>query len=175
MYLTKLPSPVGTLHLSSDGNSITGLWIEGQKYFAATLGPDVEIQDNLPVFRQAAAWLNAYFAGRPLPALPPLAPHGSSFRQTVWKLLMDIPQGQTTTYGALAGKLREQGIPAAPQAVGGAVGHNPVSILIPCHRCVGSSGSLTGYAGGIAVKKYLLELEGVDMTRLSAPGKGTAV
>lgn len=175
MYWTKLPSPVGTLHLASDGNSITGLWIEGQKYFAATLGHDAEIQDSLPAFRQAEAWLNAYFAGKPLPALPPLSPQGSPFRQAVWKLLLDIPQGQTTTYGALSEKLREQGIPAAPQAVGGAVGHNPISILIPCHRCVGSSGSLTGYAGGIAVKRYLLELEGVDMAELFMPKRGTAL
>lgn len=174
-YLITRPSPVGLLYLTSDGASITGLWIEGQKYFAATLADETCEVPELPVFRQAEAWLNAYFAGEVPPALPPLAPQGSPFRQAVWKLLLDIPRGRTATYGALAQKLREEGIPAAPQAVGGAVGHNPISILIPCHRVVGSSGSLTGYAGGIAAKKYLLELEGVDMTGLSAPGKGTAL
>lgn len=163
-YLTVLPFPVGPLHLASDGDSITGLWIEGQKYFAATLEGVPQKAPELPVFRQASTWLDAYFAGAVPPALPPLAPQGSPFRQAVWKLLLDIPRGKTTTYGALANVLREQGISAAPQAVGGAVGHNPISILIPCHRVVGANGSLTGYAGGIATKKYLLELEGVDMT-----------
>lgn len=174
-YLTIYPSPVGPLHLASDGESVTGLWIEGQKYFAATLGNDTAVRDELPVFRQVSAWLDAYFARAPLPPLPPLAPQGSAFRQSVWKLLLDIPYGGTATYGALAQALREQGISATAQAVGGAVGHNPISILIPCHRVVGTNGSLTGYAGGIAAKQYLLELEGVDMTGLSVPKKGTAL
>lgn len=173
--LTTLPSPVGPLHLASDGEAITGLWLEGQKYFAATLEGETRESPDLPVFRQTAAWLNAYFAGEVPPALPPLAPQGSPFRQAVWKLLLEIPRGQTATYGALAEKLREQGLSAAPQAVGGAVGHNPISILIPCHRVVGSDGSLTGYAGGLAAKQKLLELEGVDITGLSVPKKGTAL
>lgn len=168
-YLTTLPSPVGLLHMASDGDSITGLWLAGQKYFAATVEGDTQELPDLPVFQQAARWLNAYFAGKCPPALPPLAPRGSDFRQAVWKLLLEIPRGQTTTYGALAQKLREHGISAAPQAVGGAVGHNPISILIPCHRVIGSNGSLTGYAGGIAAKRYLLRLEGVDVTGLTAP------
>lgn len=168
-YVTTLPSPVGPLYAASDGDSVTGLWLEGQKYFAATLEGETREAPGLPVFQQAAAWLDAYFAKRPLPALPRLAPKGSAFRQAVWKLLLDIPQGRTTTYGALAQALREQGVSAAPQAVGGAVGHNPISILIPCHRVVGTNGSLTGYAGGVAAKRYLLELEGVDMSQLSMP------
>lgn len=166
---TTLPSPLGPLYAASDGTSITGLWLEGQKYFAASLEGGTQEAPGLPVFQQAAAWLDAYFAKRPLPALPPLAPKGSAFRQAVWKLLLDIPQGRTTTYGALAQALREQGVPAAPQAVGGAVAHNPISILIPCHRVVGTSGSLTGYAGGVAAKRYLLELEGVDVSKLTMP------
>lgn len=174
-YLTKLPSPVGTLHLASDGTAITGLWIEGQKYFAATLEKDSEEQPDLPLFRQAADWLSAYFAGEVPLALPPLVPQGSAFRQAVWSLLLEIPRGRTTTYGALAQELRKQGISASAQAVGGAVGHNPISILIPCHRVVGAQGSLTGYAGGIAAKQYLLELEGADMTGFYAPKKGTAL
>ena len=102
-------------------------------------------------------------------------PRGSPFRQAVWRLLLEIPYGTVTTYGALARTLRGQGISAAAQAVGGAVGHNPISILIPCHRVVGSDGSLTGYAGGVANKQFLLELEGVDMTGLYVPTRGTAL
>ena len=168
------PSPVGMLTLSSDGTALTGLWLDGQKYFGAGLSDAVK-ENDLPVFEQASAWLDAYFAKAPLPALPPLAPQGSPFRQAVWKLLLEIPRGQTTTYGALAQKLRNQGISAAPQAVGGAVGHNPISILIPCHRVVGAGGSLTGYAGGIAAKQQLLELEGVDHSGFFVPKKGTAL
>ena len=130
---------------------------------------------RLVSFREAEAWLKAYFAKAPLPALPPLAPQGSSFRQAVWQLLLEIPYGTVTTYGALAQKLRDRGISAAAQAVGGAVGHNPISILIPCHRVVGSDGSLTGYAGGVAKKQLLLELEGVDMAGLYVPTRGTAL
>lgn len=174
-YLRTLSSPVGELHLASDGESITGLWIEGQKYFAATVGPDTAENSALPVFQQAADWLDAYFAAKPLPPLPPLAPQGSPFRQEVWKLLLEIPHGGTTTYGELAKTLRDRGISAAAQAVGGAVGHNPISILIPCHRVVGSDGSLTGYAGGIHIKQHLLKLEGVDMTSFYVPTRGTAL
>lgn len=174
-YLTQYRSPVGTLHLASNGGAITGLWLEGQKYFAAILDGDTAEQPDLPVFLQTAEWLNAYFERSPLPALPPLAPQGSVFRKAVWKLLQEIPYGHTTTYGELARRLRENGIPAAPQAVGGAVGHNPISILIPCHRVLAADGSLTGYAGGIAAKHYLLELEGVDLTKLYVPKKGTAL
>ena len=155
------PSPVGMLTLSSDGAALTGLWLDGQKYFGVGLSDTVK-ENDLPVFEQASAWLDAYFAKAPLPALPPLAPQGSPFRQAVWRLLLEIPYGTVTTYGALARTLRGQGISAA----GGAVGHNPISILIPCHRVVGSDGSLTGYAGGVANKQFLLELEGVDMTGL---------
>lgn len=160
MYVTKITSPVGNMLLASDGQALTGLWLEGQKYFAATLEKDIVEQADLSVFQQTAAWLDAYFRKAPLPALPPLAPKGSAFRQAVWKLLLEIPYGQTTTYGELARRLRESGIPAAPQAVGGAVGHNPISVLIPCHRVLGADGRLTGYAGGIEKKCFLLELEG---------------
>ena len=182
------PSPVGMLTLSSDGTALTGLWLDGQKYFGVGLSDTVK-ENDLPVFEQASAWLDAYFAKAPLPALPPLAPQGSPFRQAVWRLLLEIPYGTVTTYGALARTLRGQGISAAAQAVGGAVGHNsmsaqavggavghnPISILIPCHRVVGSDGSLTGYAGGVANKQFLLELEGVDMTGMYVPTRGTAL
>ena len=174
-FVTTLPSPVGTLTLASDGEALTGLWLEGQKYFGAGL-PDTAVRAaELPVFQAAEAWLAAYFSRSPLPALPPLAPRGTPFRQAVWQLLREIPYGTVTTYGALAQKLRDRGVSAAAQAVGGAVGHNPISILIPCHRCVGSGGSLTGYAGGVARKRFLLELEGADMTGLYVPARGTAL
>ena len=172
--VTTLPSPVGRLTLASDGESLIGLWLEGQKYFGAGL-PDTVQEKDLSVFWEAEAWLKAYFAKAPLPALPPLAPQGSSFRQAVWQLLREIPYGTVTTYGALTRAMREQGVPASPQAVGGAVGHNPISILIPCHRCVGSDGSLTGYAGGVEKKKFLLELEGADLAGLYIPTRGTAL
>lgn len=175
MFTTTLPSPLGPLTLSSDGNALTGLWLEGQKYFASTLDLHASPAPELPVFRQTAAWLDAYFAKASLPAMPPLAPSGSPFRQAVWALLLDIPRGTVTTYGTLAQTLRAQGMPAAAQAVGGAVGHNPISILIPCHRVVGADGSLTGYAGGVEKKRFLLALEDVDLTRLYIPQTGTAL
>ena len=176
MYVwTTYDSPLGTLTLAGSQEALMGLWLPGQKYFASTLPPDADRQDNLPVFRQAASWLDAYFGRQLLPSLPPLAPVGSDFRQAVWQLLLEIPYGETTTYGALAKRLRQRGISAAPQAVGGAVGHNPISILIPCHRCVGADGSLTGYAGGVDKKKALLELEGVSMEGLFVPKRGTAL
>lgn len=175
MFTTTLPSPLGPLTLASDGTAITGLWLAGQKYFASTLDIHASPAPDLPVFRQTAAWLTAYFTGAPLPAMPLLAPSGSPFRQAVWALLREIPWGTTTTYGALTQALRVRGIAAAPQAVGGAVGHNPISILIPCHRVVGADGSLTGYAGGVEKKRFLLELEGADLTGLYVPKTGTAL
>lgn len=158
-WIKTLSSPVGPLYIASNGSAITGLWLQGQKYFASTLSSDVK-EEDLPLFDDAQAWLDAYFSRMPLPPLPALAPHGTAFRQAVWKLLLEIPKGKTTTYGALAKQLQGRGIPASAQAVGGAVGHNPVSLLIPCHRVLGAGGSLTGYAGGLAVKQFLLELEG---------------
>ena len=174
-YRMKLASPLGPLSLASDGEAITGLWLEGQTFFAAGLEAETAERPDLPVFRQAEAWLDAYFDKRDLPPLPPLAPRGSGFRQAVWKLLLEIPAGETTTYGALAERLKTAGIPASPQAVGGAVGHNPISVLIPCHRVVGTDGSLTGYAGGVEKKRFLLELEGADLSGLRVPERGTAL
>ena len=174
-YFAKLDSPLGPLTISSDGKALTGLWIEGQKYYAAGLEPEAEERPDLPVFRQTADWLCAYFQRAPLPPLPPLMSRGSAFRQAVWALLLEIPYGKTTTYGALTDTLKAAGVSAAPQAVGGAMGHNPISILIPCHRVVGASGSLTGYAGGVEKKRFLLELEGADLSGLYIPSKGTAL
>ena len=159
MVQTKYPSPVGMLTLASDGQAITGLWLQGQKYFASTLPDDAPLQDDLPVFKAAEAWLDAYFGGEVLPPLPALAPTGSDFRKAVWELLQEIPYGSTTTYGALAEQLNLRGHTTSARAIGGAVGHNPISIFIPCHRVLGADGSLTGYAGGVEAKRFLLELE----------------
>ena len=154
--LKTIPSPLGPLLLASDGEALTGLWLEGQTYFAAGLPADARECPELPVFRQAEDWLTAYFARKPLPSMPPLAPRGTAFQRAVWRRLTQIPCGATTTYGALARDLGG----TSPRAVGSAVGRNPISILIPCHRVLGSGGRLTGYAGGLTRKRYLLELEG---------------
>ena len=160
MFFTDIPSPVGPLRLASDGTSVTGLWLENQKYFSAGLDPAAQKAPALPIFREAALWLDDYFAGNRPSALPPLSPAGSAFQQSVWNRLLDIPCGQTRTYGALAADLG-----SSPRAVGSAVSRNPISILIPCHRVLGTDGSLTGYAGGLEKKRFLLMLEGVDTTR----------
>jgi len=178
VYTTDYASPVGVLTLASDGVNLTGLWMAGQRYFAATLTGQRENRDGLPVLLAAKVWLERYFAGeKPSAAELPLALRGSPFRQTVWQLLREIPYGEVTTYGALAqeaaSRLGRETMSA--QAVGGAVGHNPISIIIPCHRVVGKDGSLTGYAGGLAVKTALLRLEGVDMSTLFEPTLGSAL
>lgn len=176
LYAVEIPSPVGRLTMAGEEQTIVGLWLEGQKYFGSGLLPAVP--GETPATRAGRAWLEAYFSGgRPDPARLSLSPRGSPFAQLVWQLLLQIPYGQVTTYGALARvAARRLGRPSmSAQAVGGAVGHNPISILIPCHRVVGADGSLTGYAGGIARKRQLLELEKVDLSRLYEPQKGTAL
>ena len=169
-------SPLGGILLAADEVGLTGAWFEGQKYFARNLPADTASQET-PVLGSAKAWLDVYFSGREPDFLPPLHPIGSPFRQAVWVILLQIPYGKTMTYGEIASKLAEkQGLSrVSAQAVGGAVGHNPISILIPCHRVVGTGGSLTGYAGGIDRKVKLLELEHTDMTGLFVPKKGTAL
>lgn len=177
-YSTKYTSNLGEITLASDGTNLSGLWLAGQKYFG---GPTVEssvTEDNLPIFKAAKNWLNRYFQRRQPPiAELPLAPIGSGFRKAVWKLLCEIPYGEVATYGEIARKLMIQSDKKtmSSQAVGGAVSHNPISIIIPCHRVVGTNGSLTGYAGGINKKIQLLKHEGVDMSHLFAPSKGTAL
>ncbi len=155
-YKTNYDSPLGKITLCSDGTNLVGAWLDGQKYFAATV-KDMHTNDTLPLFTDVKDWLDRYFAGeKPDISELPLAPAGNEFRQAVWKILCEIPYGQTTTYGEIAKQL---GKPKSAQAVGGAVGHNPISIIIPCHRVVGKNGSLTGYAGGIDKKIKLLEHE----------------
>ena len=168
---------MGKYTIVADGENLAGLWLDGQKYFMASIQGDVEEKDSLPVFVDAKKWLDAYFAGK-APALSELslAPGGGAFRKAVWDMLCDIPYGQYVTYGEIAKKMAEQTGKAAmsSQAVGGAVGRNPLSIIIPCHRVVGSNGSLTGYAGGLDTKIKLLRHEGVDVSRFFIPKKTSA-
>lgn len=175
-YTATYRSPLGGITLSSDGEHLCGLWFDGGKYFAATLDAEHH-QRDLPVFEETRRWLDRYFQGGVPDFTPPLAPSGSPFRLAVWDMLLQIPRGQTVTYGEIAAALaRAQGRERmSAQAVGGAVGHNPISLIIPCHRVVGRDGSLTGYAGGIAKKAALLALEGVEMGGLFLPQRGTAL
>lgn len=161
-YIAHYSSPLGSITLSSDGAALTGLWFDGQKYFGATLSEE-QAEKALPVFDETRRWLDAYFQGKDPGATLPLAPKGTPFQKAVWDILRTIPRGATLTYGEIALQVaRAMGrVHMSPQAVGGAVGHNPISILIPCHRVVGQSGSLTGYAGGVDKKLWLLTLEGV--------------
>lgn len=174
-YICSYISPIGTLTLASDGLALTGLRIQGQKYDGATLH-ERAMKRDLPIFEETKRWLDQYFSGQEPQHCPLLAPAGSPFRQAVWELLRGIPYGQLTTYGQIAQKLEGiLGKPASAQAVGGAVGHNPISIVIPCHRVVGTNGSLTGYAAGIDKKIWLLKQEGVPMDGLFVPKRGTAL
>ena len=176
VYTCKYNSPLGDILLAADEVGLTGLWFEGQKYFADTL-PDEHISKETPVIAEVKKWLDVYFSGKEPDFTPPLHPIGSTFRHTVWKILLDIPYGQTITYGEIARKMvgSNDGSRMSAQAVGGAVGHNEISIIIPCHRVVGANGSLTGYAGGINKKISLLKLEHADMSHLFVPKKGTAL
>ena len=153
-------SPLGKILLASDGHALTGLWFEGQKYFAAKLDPDHE-EKKLPVFARTAEWLALYFDGEKPAFIPPLTLKGTPFQKEVWEILLEIPFGQTTTYAEIAAEIaRRRGLASmSAQAVGSAVAHNPISLIIPCHRVVGSDGSLTGYAGGIEKKEWLLAME----------------
>lgn len=157
-YKTSYKSPVGNLTLACDNQeNLIGLWIEGQKYFGGT--SNMVVKDDLEIFIKTKSWLDRYFAGeKPEISELALAPRGSEFRQKVWKILCEIPYGEVCTYGDIAKKMNKK---MAAQAVGGAVGHNPISIIIPCHRVIGSNGSLTGYAGGVNIKAELLTHEGV--------------
>ncbi len=178
LYSTRYPSPLGSLFLASDGDSLIGLWLEGQKYFADAVAEEATEKSDLPVLAAAKRWLDAYFSGRkPSVSDLPLAPRGGEFRKAVWDILCRIPYGGLMTYGEIAERIAIQTNKASmsSQAVGGAVGHNPISIIIPCHRVVGANGSLTGYAGGIDRKIRLLKHEGADMSRLFVPAKGTAL
>lgn len=175
-YITTYQSPLGEILLAADEIGLTGLWFDGEKFYADSLDPEHE-ERNVPVFDVVKKWLDIYFSGHEPDFMPPVHMIGSEFRQQVWKILREIPYGETITYGALAKRVaRERGLERmSAQAVGGAVGHNEISIIVPCHRVVGSDGSLTGYAGGIDKKERLLMLEGVNMDHFYVPTRGTAL
>jgi len=183
-YTSTFSSPIGVLTIASNGEYLTGLWLDDQKYFMENLVRveqksvvKIEQKSDLPILLETCDWLECYFSGRDPGSIPAVKPEGTGFRERVWKLLTEIPYGQLTTYGELARRIAaEKGIEKmSSRAVGGAVGHNPISIIIPCHRVIGSNGSLTGFGGGIARKIQLLELEGIDTSRFSIPTKGTAL
>jgi len=166
-FVSDYLSPLGRIVLAADGTGefLTGLWFEGQAYFASGLSERRESR-RLPVFEVTAEWLDRYFSGEVPVSVPPLLLRGTPFRRRVWNTLLTVPYGAVVSYGELAGMiLRDDGDPggtkgnAGARAVGSAVGHNPVSLIVPCHRIVGADGSLTGYAGGIGRKLRLLELE----------------
>ncbi len=164
-YTDHYTSPLGRITLASDGTYLIGLWFDGQKYFADTLH-EPHPEKSLSVFIQTTQWLDIYFSGKNPTFTPPIKMRTTPFRQEVWKIMLAIPYGQTTTYGQIAAQLAKQHglVKMSAQAVGGAVGHNSISLIIPCHRVVGAEGSLTGYAGGIDKKIKLLQLEKVDLS-----------
>lgn len=175
-YTSRYASPLGSILLAADDIGLVGLWFEGQKYFANGLEKTHE-EKEIPLFAKVKRWLDIYFSGQQPQFTVPLHFIGSDFQKEVWELLCTIPYGQTTTYGAIAKQLAaKRGLPQmSAQAVGGAVGHNKISIIVPCHRVVGKNGSLTGYAGGIDKKAELLRLEKTDMRTFFIPKKGSAL
>lgn len=171
-YLCNYLSPMGSITLASQHNKLVGAWIEGEKYFAHTINTQTEQNPNLPIFNSTKKWLDDYFSGKqPNLYQLELAPTGTSFRHLVWEILCKIPYGKVMTYGDIAKQiaLKTNKTSMSSQAVGGAVGHNPISIIIPCHRVIGANGNLTGYAGGIDKKIKLLQHEGVDTTPFFVP------
>jgi methylated-DNA-[protein]-cysteine S-methyltransferase len=173
---TTYPSPIGVITLACDceGKSLVGLWMQGQRYHGAAITEVMADRGDVALFARVKTWLDQYFAGeRPDATQLPLAPIGSPFRQEVWRILREIPYGEVMTYGAIAKKVAEKmgKTTMSSRAVGGAVGHNPISIIIPCHRVVGSNGSLTGFSGGVHRKMQLLALEGVDLSGMLVPKK----
>lgn len=176
VFVINYTSPLGDILLAADETGLSGLWFEKEKYYADNL-PAEHAEAETPILTETVRWLDIYFGGREPDFTPPLHPIGSPFRQEVWKILLQIPYGKTVTYGNIAKQLAKsmQCAKMSAQAVGGAVGHNEISIIIPCHRVVGTGGSLTGYAGGIDRKIKLLELEHADMNRLFVPQKRTVL
>lgn len=160
MFESRLHSPLGEIRLRSDGEALIGLWFVGQVNDAKEIS-NLEIKNDLPIFGQVESWLEGYFSRKQTPIKIPLQPKGTSFQQRVWQILQEIPYGETMTYGEIAQRIaKEKGVETfSAQAVGQAVGKNPISILIPCHRVLGKNGALTGYAGGVHRKEQLLQLE----------------
>ena len=168
IYELEYNSPLGNIFIASDENYIIGLWFEGQKYFKDTVNEKIIKNNDLPVLKCAKKWLDRYFNGdKPLISELPIKFIGGKFRELVWNILCEIPYGRVTTYSEIAKKIEKiQNKKMSAQAVGGAVGHNPISIIVPCHRVIGKNGSLVGYAGGIDIKEKLLKHEETDMNNL---------
>lgn len=165
IYTTYYDSPLGKILLASKDDKLIGLWIERQKYYLGKLNEEIQENDEVKILKKTKNWLDRYFNGEnPEIKDLDLAPIGSEFRQRVWKILCEIPYGKVITYGDISKRIEKEMNKKmmSAQAVGGAVGHNPISIIIPCHRVIGKDGNLTGYAGGIDKKIKLLELENVD-------------
>jgi methylated-DNA-[protein]-cysteine S-methyltransferase len=171
-YICEHDTPVGEIVLFTDGEALTGAYLEGKKHFCGLAGNILKDSGKHPVLERAKNWLSAYFAGeKPEIGELQLNPEGSDFRLEVWQSLQNIPYGKLISYGDIAREIaiRKGLARMSAQAVGGAVGHNPLAIIIPCHRVIGHNGNLTGYGGGIAIKIWLLRHEGIDVSRLSMP------
>lgn len=175
-YTCRYSSPLGGILLAADDKGLTGLWFDGEKYFAKKLDPE-HAEKRTPILEAACRWLDDYFAGKNPAPFKPLHMIGTDFQKAVWNILLTIPSGSTMTYGGIARMIAEKrGLRRmSAQAVGGAVGHNEISVIVPCHRVVGTDGSLTGYAGGIGRKAALLRLEHALTDRMYVPKKGTAL
>ena len=169
-YMCKYNSEIGNIIIVSDGENLTGLWFEGQKHF---LNLFEEQEEELEIFTKTKKWLDIYFSGKKPEFSIPVLFSGTEFRVKVWNILKEIPYGEVITYGDIAKRLAEEkGIKKmSAQAVGAAVGHNPISIIVPCHRVIGNNNNLTGYAGGLDKKKRLLEIEGIDISKMTVPEK----
>jgi len=170
-YVSHYESPLGAMTMASDGEHLTGLWFDGQKYDRSTIDGNAELKPHLPVFTQTAQWLDAYFEGTDTGFTPPIRVEGSDFKKMVSSIMLSIPFGATSTYARIAAEVarRTGRRHMSAQAVGGAVGRNPIVLIVPCHRVLASDGSLRGYAGGVDRKEWLLEREGVNMPGLSTP------
>ena len=169
-YMCKYESPIGKIILVSDGENLTGLWFEGQKYFLNLI---TEQKCDLEIFKKTKKWLDIYFSGKEPEEEIPINFYGTDFRVKVWNILKEIPYGNVITYGEIAKRLAlEKGMKKmSAQAVGAAISHNPISIIVPCHRVIGNNNNLTGYAGGIDKKIKLLEIEGIDISNMKKPNK----
>lgn len=177
IYTNNYESPLGSILLAGDEAGLTGLWFtERGRYTGLGLKKGAVPRDT-DYFDRAKEWLDIYFTGRDPGFFPKIHLVGSKFRNRVGEIMCEIPFGKTVTYGWIADRMaKERGLERmSAQAVGGAVGHNPICLIVPCHRVVGANGSLTGYGGGIIRKKALLELEGMDMSQFTIPTKGTAL
>ncbi len=178
IYTSNYKSPVGSILIASKDNKLIGLWIENQKHYLSNFNEEISQKENIEILEKTKKWLDRYFNGeKPKIDELDINPIGSEFRKNVWEILKNIPYGEVTTYNDIAKKIAKQkGIAKmSAQAVGGAVGHNPISIILPCHRVVGANGNLTGYAGGIKKKIELLKLERNDMSKYFVPKRGTAL